>query len=95
MFDSPAYVFPADTENYAGAVATDGLGAVTLCFADLTRPTPQRQPDLRAAVTPVVEMVPTHQNGRLWEWRRQVGAYLIAVGERLMTGPAVGATQRG
>jgi hypothetical protein len=94
MFDSPIYKMEADAENYAGMVATDGLGAVMTCFAELTSATERRGPT-RVVAAPVVEARPARSVSLPMNWRRQVGAALIALGERLMAVPPMGATQHG
>jgi hypothetical protein len=95
MFDSPIYTMEADAENYAGMVATDGLGAVMTCFAGLTSAKERRGPTRAAVPAPVAESRPARSVSLPMNWRRQVGAALIALGERLMAVPPMGAPQNG
>jgi hypothetical protein len=95
MFDSPIYTMEADAENYAGTVTTDGLGAVMTCFAELTSAKERRGPTRAAVAAPVVEACPARLVSLPMNLRRQVGAALITLGERLMAVPPMGATQNG
>jgi hypothetical protein len=90
-----------DREGNSGIIATDGLGAVMTCFGELT--STRKRPELTRAVvaapvavaTSVIERAPARRFGVHLDWRRRVGAYLIALGERLATVPAVGAAPNG
>jgi hypothetical protein len=95
--DHLTYTLPGDPEYDAALNATNGLGAVIFCFADLTRPNHRRASTPPAATVPLAETSPVYGHGLclLTSWRRQIGTSLIALGEWLIPVPSTEATNPG